>query len=537
MLVDVPRLMTAYYTRQPDVSIPAQRVAFGTSGHRGSALDVAFNERHIIVITQAICDYRLQHRITGPLFLGADTHALSESAWASAIEVLAANDVNVMIDDHDGYTPTPVVSHAILTHNQARSSHLADGIVVTPSHNPPRDGGFKYNPPHGGPADTAVTGWIQRRANELLQGDIRDVKRMSFERALGATSTRRHNYMDSYVGDLAAVIDMDVLRGARLTLGVDPMGGAGVHYWGLIAERFGVPITVVSDIVDPTFRFMSVDWDGKIRMDCSSPYAMQRLLSLKDRFDVAWACDPDHDRHGIVARNSGLLNPNHYLAVAIGYLFAHRPGWPATAGVGKTVVSSSMIDRVTAKLRRPLMEVPVGFKWFVEGFVNGTIGFGGEESAGASLLRRDGSVWTTDKDGIVLGLLAAEMTAVMGRDPGELYGDLTGEFGEFVYERIDAPATPEEKAVLQRLSPEQIGVKEIGGDPIASALTSAPGNGAPIGGLKVVTRNGWFAARPSGTEEVYKLYAESFTGIDHLRRLQEEAQAIIGRAIGAGASR
>ncbi len=537
-LVNVPRLMTAYYSRQPDPSISSQRVAFGTSGHRGSALDVAFNERHIIAITQAICDYRQQHTITGPLFLGADTHALSESAWVSAIEVLAANDVPVMIDDRGGYTPTPVVSHAIITYNHARSSHLADGIVVTPSHNPPRDGGFKYNPTHGGPADTAVTGWIQRRANELLEANVRDVKRMPFERARNAT-TRRHDYMRSYIGDLAAVIDMRALQGARLTFGVDPMGGAGVEYWGLIAERYGLPINVVSEVVDPTFGFMSVDRDGKIRMDCSSPYAMQRLLSLRDRFDVAWACDPDHDRHGIVARSSGLMNPNHYLAVAIAYLFAHRPGWPAAAGVGKTVVSSSMIDRVTARVRRPLLEVPVGFKWFVEGFTHGTIGFGGEESAGASLLRRDGAVWTTDKDGIVLGLLAAEMTAVMGRDPGELYGDLTREFGEFAYERLDAPATSEEKAAFLQLSPEHIGVQEIAGDQITNILTNAPGNGAPIGGLKVVTENGWFAARPSGTEDVYKLYAESFMGIDHLRRIQEDAQSIIGRAIRgvAGAAR
>jgi phosphoglucomutase len=534
MLVNVPRLMTAYYTHPPDVSVSAQRVAFGTSGHRGSALDVSFNEHHILAITQAICDYRRHGAITGPLFLGADTHALSDSAWASAIEVLAANGVHVLIDDGDGYTPTPVVSHAILTHNRARPSALADGIVVTPSHNPPRDGGFKYNPPNGGPADSTVTAWIQDRANQLLMDELRGVKRVPFDRACRAATTRRHDFMDSYIRDLPNVVDMDVLRHAGITFGVDPMGGAGVQYWGRIAEHFGVPITVVSDVVDPTFRFMSVDWDGQIRMDCSSPYAMQRLIALKDRFDVAWACDTDHDRHGIVTRDAGLLNPNHYLAAAIAYLFAHRPQWPATAGVGKTVVSTSMSDRVTARLGRPLVEVPVGFKWFVEGFVNGTIAFGGEESAGASLLRRDGTVWTTDKDGIVLGLLAAEMTVVTGRDPGKLYNDLTREFGAFAYERIDAPATPDQKAVLQHLSPQQITVSEIAGAKITGLLTNAPGSGAPIGGLKVITENGWFAVRPSGTEDVYKLYAESFMGRDHLNRIQEEAQAVIRRALSAG---
>jgi phosphoglucomutase len=538
MLVNVPRLMTAFYTLRPDAAISGQRVAFGTSGHRGSALDVAFNEDHILAITQAICEYRLRQGITGPLFLGADTHALSQSASASAIEVLAANGVDVMIDDRDGYTPTPVISHAILTHNRGRASDFADGVVVTPSHNPPRDGGFKYNPPHGGPAGTQVTGWIQDRANELLMAGLRGVKRISFARALSAATTHRYNFMDSYIGDLASVVNMDVLRNIGLniglTLGVDPLGGAGTQYWGRIAERYRVALTVVSDVIDPTFRFMTVDWDGKIRMDCSSPYAMQRLLDIKDRFDVAWACDTDHDRHGIVTRKAGLLNPNHYLAVAIAYLFANRPQWPAKAGVGKTMVSTSMIDRVAARLGRPLVEVPVGFKWFVEGLASGSLAFGGEESAGASLLRRDGTVWTTDKDGIVLGLLAAEMTAVTGRDPGELYDDLTREFGEFAYERIDAPATPAEKAALLKLSPQQITVTEIAGDKIASLLTNAPGNGAPLGGLKVVLENGWFAARPSGTEEVYKLYAESFTGSDHLHRIQEEAQAILGRAV-AGA--
>jgi phosphoglucomutase len=530
-LVNVPRLMTAYYAEQPDAAVPAQRVAFGTSGHRGSSLDIAFNDHHILAISQAICEYRQQQGTTGPLFLGADTHALSDSAWTSALEVLAANGAEVMIDDQGGYTPTPVISHAILTHNRGRADGLADGIVITPSHNPPRDGGFKYNPPNGGPADGDTTTWIQDRANALLVDDLRGVKRVPFGRARSASTTHRHDYMRRYVDDIGSVIDMDAVRNAGLSLGVDPLGGAGVQYWGMIAERYRVPITVVSVEVDPTFRFMTADWDGQIRMDCSSPYAMQRLITLKDRFDVAWACDTDHDRHGIVAKSAGLLNPNHYLAAAIGYLFAHRPAWPAHAGVGKTMVSSAMIDRVAAKVQRPLVEVPVGFKWFVEGLLAGSLGFVGEESAGASLLRRDGSAWTTDKDGIVLGLLAAEMTAVTGRDPGELYDDLTREFGEFSYERIDAPATPEQKAVLKKLSPSQITAKDIAGSPITGMLTTAPGNGAAIGGLKVVTERGWFAARPSGTENVYKLYAESFLGTDHLHRLQEEAQAIITAAL------
>jgi phosphoglucomutase len=531
LLVNVPRLITAYYTRRPDLSVPEQRVAFGTSGHRGSSLDVSFNELHILAITQAICDYRRDHEITGPLFLGADTHALSASAWASALEVLAANEVTVLIDQGEGYTPTPVVSHAILTHNRGRRSALADGIVITPSHNPPRDGGFKYNPTNGGPADTAITGWIQDRANTLLPDELRGVKRILFDRARRAETTRGHNYMESYVSDLASVVDFDALRSADLRLAVDPMGGAGVQYWGMIAERYRVPITVVSEEVDPTFRFMTVDWDGKIRMDCSSPYAMQRLVGLKDRFDVAWACDPDHDRHGIVTRTAGLLNPNHYLSAAVNYLFSHRPRWPAQAGIGKTVVSTSMIDRVAERLGRRLVEVPVGFKWFVDGLIGGTLGFGGEESAGASLLRQDGEVWTTDKDGIVLGLLAAEMTAVTGRDPGELYRELTQEFGDFAYERIDAPATPEQKAALLRLSSDQIAASTIAGSRITSIQMKAPGNGAPIGGLKVITDKGWFAARPSGTEAVYKLYAESYVGSDHLKRMQEEAQAIIGKAL------
>jgi len=536
MLVNIPRLMRAYYTGRPDPSVREQRVAFGTSGHRGSALDSGFNEAHILAITQAICLSRQQQWIDGPLFLGIDTHALSESACASALEVLAANRVDVMIDDRDGYTPTPVISHAILTHNRGRTGGLADGIVVTPSHNPPEDGGFKYNPPNGGPADTQVTGWIQDRANALLADGLTGVKRIPFERARRVPTTRRHDYMDGYIGDLPSVVDLEAVRGGTVTLGVDPLGGAGVHYWGLIAERYKLPLTVVSDVVDPTFRFMTVDWDGKIRMDCSSPYAMQRLIGLKDRFDVAWACDTDHDRHGIVAGSAGLLNPNHYLAGAISYLFSHRAGWPAAAGIGKTVVSSSVIDRVATRLGRPLVEVPVGFKWFVDGLLGGSLGFGGEESAGASCLRRDGAVWTTDKDGIVLGLLAAEMTAVTGRDPGELYRELTRELGEPAYERIDASATPEQKAILGRLSPGQVTASDLAGDTITSLLTTAPGNQAPIGGLKVVTRSGWFAARPSGTEDVYKLYAESFKGRDHLRRIQAEAQAIIQRAFEAGAA-
>jgi phosphoglucomutase len=534
MLANIPRLITAYYTRRPDAAIRAQRVAFGTSGHRGSALDSAFNEAHILAITQAICLYRQEQRIDGPLFLGIDTHALSESAWASSLEVLAANRVDVMIDDRDGYTPTPVVSHAIVTYNRGRTSGLADGIVVTPSHNPPEDGGFKYNPPNGGPADTHVTGWIQDRANALLADDLAGVRRMPFERARRAATTHRHDYMDAYIGDLTRVLDLDAVRAAKVKLGVDPLGGAGVHYWGMIGERYKLPMTVVSDAVDPTFSFMTVDWDGKIRMDCSSPYAMQRLIGLRDRFDVAWACDTDHDRHGIVARSIGLLNPNAYLAVAISYLFTHRAQWAAEAGIGKTVVSSSLIDRVAAQLGRPLWEVPVGFKWFVDGLSRGSLGFCGEESAGASFLRRDGTVWTTDKDGIILGLLAAEMTAVMGRDPGELYRELTRELGDPIYQRIDAPATPEQKAILAQLSPERVRASELAGEKITNRLTTTPGNGAPIGGLKVITQSGWFAARPSGTEDVYKLYAESFKGRDHLGRIQAEARAVIQRAFQAG---
>jgi phosphoglucomutase len=529
-LVNVPRLITAYYTGRPDPAVPEQRVAFGTSGHRGSAFSDSFNENHILAITQAICSYRRQQGINGPLFLAMDTHALSEPAFASALEVLAANEVDVMIDQDRGYTPTPVLSHAILTYNRDRTTGLADGIVITPSHNPPEDGGFKYNPPSGGPADTTITGWVEDRANASLAGGLREVLRIPYESALKASTTHEHDYISEYVNDLENVVDTDAIRAAKLAIGVDPLGGAGVAYWGRISERFGFALSVVNTSVDPTFRFMTLDWDGKIRMDCSSPYAMAGLIALKDRFDVAFACDTDHDRHGIVTRSAGLLNPNHYLAVAISYLFRHRDEWRPEAGVGKTLVSSSMIDRVTASLNRRLVEVPVGFKWFVEGLLDGSLGFGGEESSGASFLRRDGPVWTTDKDGILLGLLAAEMTARAGHDPGELYRELTRQFGDPAYERIDTPATAEQKAVLERLTPEQVKATELAGEKIEAMLTTAPGNGSPIGGLKVVTAHGWFAARPSGTEDVYKLYAESFLGEEHLRRIQEEAQKIIAQA-------
>ena len=529
-LVNVPRLITAYYTGRPDPAVPEQRVAFGTSGHRGSAFSDSFNENHILAITQAICSYRRQQGINGPLFLAMDTHALSEPAFASALEVLAANEVDVMIDQDRGYTPTPVLSHAILTYNRDRTTGLADGIVITPSHNPPEDGGFKYNPPSAGPADTTVTRWVEDRANASLAGGLREVLRIPYESALKASTTHEHDYISEYVNDLENVVDTDAIRAAKLAIGVDPLGGAGVAYWGRISERFGFALSVVNTSVDPTFRFMTLDWDGKIRMDCSSPYAMAGLIALKDRFDVAFACDTDHDRHGIVTRSAGLLNPNHYLAVAISYLFRHRDEWRPEAGVGKTLVSSSMIDRVTASLKRRLFEVPVGFKWFVQGLLDGSLGFGGEESGGASFLRRDGPVWTTDKDGILLGLLAAEMTARAGHDPGELYRELTRQFGDPAYERIDTPATAEQKAVLERLTPEQVKATELAGEKIEAMLTTAPGNGSPMGGLKVVTANGWFAARPSGTEEVYKLYAESFLGEHHLKRIQEEAQKIIAQA-------
>jgi len=533
ILVNVPRLMTAYYSLTPNPAIASERVSFGTSGHRGSAFDTAFNEDHILAITQAICMYRNGKGIDGPLFLGIDTHALSASAFASALEVLAANGVTVMIDSRDGYTPTPVVSHAILTYNKGRKTGLADGIVVTPSHNPPDDGGFKYNPTNGGPADTQITNWIEARANEFLADGLKGVKRIPLVRARQAATTQKYDYMDGYIGDLGAVIDFDAIRGAKLKLGVDPLGGAGVFYWSMIADRYKFALDVVSEDVDPTFRFMTVDWDGKIRMDCSSPYAMQRLIALKDKYDVAWACDTDHDRHGIVAKSVGLMNPNHYLAVAISYLFDHRPNWSPTAGVGKTVVSSSMINRVTARLKRPLKETPVGFKWFVDGLMAGTIGFAGEESAGASFLRRDGTIWTTDKDGIIAGLLAAEMTAVTDKDPGELYQDLTREFGEPVYERIDSPATVQQKTILSKLTAAQVTDTELAGEKITSIITTAPGSNDSIGGIKVSTDSSWFAVRPSGTEDVYKLYAESFKGADHLHQVQAEAEKIIQKALGA----
>ena len=531
MLVNVPKLITAYYTDVPDPSIPAQRVAFGTSGHRGSALQKAFNEWHILAITQAICLYRKLQHTDGPLFLGMDTHALSVPAFASSLEVLAANGVEVMIAEGDEYTPTPVISHAILTYNRGRKTGLADGIVITPSHNPPDDGGFKYNPPNGGPAETDVTDWIQATANQFLESALQGIKRIPFERSLRVSTTHRHDFLSSYVSDLANVIDMDSIRSAKVNMGVDPLGGAGVHYWARIAEQYKLDLTVVNELVDPTFRFMTVDWDGQIRMDPSSSYAMTNLIGLKDRFDIAFACDTDHDRHGIVTREAGLLQPNHYLAVAIYYLFQHRPKWSNAAAVGKTMVSSQMIDRVSAKLGRKLYEVPVGFKWFVDGLLDGTLGFGGEESAGASFLRRDGTVWTTDKDGIVPALLAAEITARMGRDPGQIYQDLTSELGESVYTRTEAPATVQEKEVLKKLSPQQVRLKELAGEQIQTILTHAPSNGAPLGGLKVVAESGWFAARPSGTEDIYKIYVESFRGSDHLRRILDEAQTIVSEAV------
>ncbi len=533
MLVNIPRLISSYFTLTPEAGISEQRVAFGTSGHRGSSFNRSFNEQHILAITQAICVYRKGQGTDGPLFLGIDTHALSTPAAETALEVLAANGVEVMIAADDDYTPTPAVSHAIITYNRGRTAGLADGIVVTPSHNPPTDGGFKYNPTNGGPADSSVTSWIEAKANEYLANGLRDVKRVPYAAALTASTTHRHDYVSSYVADLVNVLDMDAIRGAKLSLGVDPLGGAGVNYWARIAERYKLDLTVVNTAVDPTFRFMTVDWDGQIRMDPSSQYTMQGLIGLKDRFDISFACDTDHDRHGIVTRSAGLMPPNHYLSAAIFYLFQHRPRWRADAAIGKTLVSSRMIDRVASKLGRRLYEVPVGFKWFADGLFDGSLGFGGEESAGVSFLRLDGTVWSTDKDGIIPSLLAAEITAKMGRDPGEIYRDLASEFGAPAYDRIDAPATPEQKKLLAKLSPGQVTSTALAGEKITNVLTNAPGNNAPVGGLKVESESGWFAARPSGTENIYKIYAESFRGADHLHRIQEEARTIVGAALAA----
>ena len=530
-LVNVPRLIAAYYNLHPDASVAEQRVAFGTSGHRGSAFASSFNDDHIAAITQAIVEYRKGQRTSGPLFLAQDTHALSDPAFSTALEVLAANEVEVRVDSALAYTPTPALSHAILSFNRDRANDLADGIVITPSHNPPEDGGFKYNPPNGGPAETGATKWIENRANELIAAKLEGVKRIAYAQALIAPTTDRHDFLTAYVDDLANVIDFDVLQNSSLKLAVDPLGGAGVYYWPRIIDQYNLSVEVLNRTVDPTFRFMTCDWDGKIRMDCSSPNAMASMIAKKDKFDVAWACDTDHDRHGIVTRSSGLLNPNHYLGVSIQYLFTHRPEWQSTVGIGKTLVSSSMIDRVAKGLGRPMLEVPVGFKWFVDGLVEGSLGFVGEESAGASFLRRNGKVWTTDKDGLILGLLAAEMTAVTGKDPGELYQELTAKYGAPVYQRIDAAATKEQKSSLGKLSASQVSAKELAGDPITAVLTEAPGNHAAIGGLKVTTDEGWFAARPSGTEDVYKIYAESFKGPEHLKQIQTEAQALVNSAI------
>ena len=532
-LVDLPTLINAYYQERPDSHVPGERVAFGTSGHRGVSFDRSFNEWHLLAIAQAICMYRLEHGISGPLFLGIDTHGLSRPAEKSALEVLAANGVDVMLAQKDNYTPTPVISHAILTYNRGRRTGLSDGIVVTPSHNPPDCGGFKYNPPHGGPAEKAITTWIESKANEFLASNLDGVQRMTFGSALSSPTTHRHDYLTAYVEDLGNVIDMEAIRGSGIALGVDPLGGAGVHYWEPIAERYGLNLKVVNDVVDPTFRFMTLDWDGKIRMDPSSPYAMQSLIVLKDQFDIAFACDTDHDRHGIVTKSKGLLPPNHYLAACIHYLFSNRPQWRADAAVGKTVVSSGMIDRVSAKLGRKLFEVPVGFKYFVNGLLHGDLGFGGEESAGASFLRRDGTVWTTDKDGIIAALLAAEITATMKKDPGEIYQELTEEFGDPLYDRTDAPANSEQKATLERLTKENIQASNLAGEKILAILTNAPGDGNSIGGVKVIAENGWFAARPSGTEEIYKIYAESFNGNEHLKQIEAEAQAIVSTAFAA----
>lgn len=531
MLVDVPKLITAYYTDEPDPSIPSQRVIFGTSGHRGSSLEKSFNESHILSISQAICLYRRQQKVNGPLFLGIDTHALSIPALRTALEVLAANEVEVMIALNDEYTPTPVISHAILTYNNGRTSGLADGIVITPSHNPPHSGGFKYNPPHGGPADNDVTKWLENKSNEFLQKKLLDVKRVPYEKALKANSTHRYDYLTQYVNDLEHVIDFKVIQNEKLHLGVDPLGGAGIHYWPRIADRYKLDLTVTNDSIDPTFRFMTVDWDGQIRMDPSSPYAMKRLSKLKNQFDIAFACDTDHDRHGIVTPSKGLMPPNHFLCVAIDYLFKHRPDWKHSSAIGKTIVSSQMIDRIAKKLHRKIYEVPVGFKWFVEGLLDSSLGFCGEESAGASFLRKNGTVWTTDKDGIVPALLAAEIVARSKRDLSDTYQDFEREFGASVYERTEAPLTLEQKKRLASLSPEKIKYTDIAGEKIKTVLTNAEGNGTSIGGVKIVTENGWFMARPSGTENLYKIYAESFSGSKHLKQLLKEAQAIVNDAI------
>lgn len=530
-LVEIPKLITAYYTDIPDAAIAEQRVSFGTSGHRGSSLRLGFNEWHILAVTQAICLYRQQQAITGPLFLGIDTHALSVPALATALEVLAANSVEVLLAEKDEFTPTPVISHAILTYNRHRSQGLADGIVITPSHNPPAEGGFKYNPPNGGPAEQSITNWIENKANEFLKNRLTGVKRLPYEKALRAPTTHRHNYLESYVADLSNIIDLESIRRSGIALGVDPLGGAGVHYWQPIAERYGLNLTIVNKSVDPTFGFMTVDWDNQIRMDPSSPYAMSRLIQLKDRFQLAFACDTDHDRHGIVTRSAGLMPPNHYLSVAVFYLFQNRERWKPEAAVGKTLVSSQMIDRVTAKLGRKLYEVPVGFKWFVDGLLSGSLGFGGEESAGASFLRLDGTVWTTDKDGMIPCLLAAEITAKMGLDPGEIYRNLTQEFGAPVYDRVEAKATAAQKEKLKKLTAEQVPFKELAGEKISAILTHAPGNGASIGGIKVTAESGWFAARPSGTEDIYKIYGESFKGEDHLQRILQEAQSMVDQVL------
>ena len=533
MLANIPRLVTAYFAGKPDPSVAAQRVAFGTSGHRGSAFNNAFNEAHILSVSQAVCDHRRKRGITGPMFVGIDTHALAEPALASALEVFAANGVEVMVDEHDGYTPTPVISRAILTYNKGRETGLADGVVITPSHNPPEDGGFKYNPPNGGPADTDITSGIERAANGFLEDGLRGVKRVPYDRALKSASVHRYDFIGPYVADLANVLDLEAIRSTGVRIGIDPLGGAGVRYWQPIIERYRLDATIVSDAVDPTFRFMTVDWDGKIRMDCSSPYAMARLIGMRDKFDVAFANDTDADRHGIVTRSNGLMNPNHYLAAAIAYLFENRPHWGGNSAVGKTIVSSAIIDRVAKKLGRRLVETPVGFKWFVDGLSDGAFGFAGEESAGASFVRRDGSVWTTDKDGIILGLLAAEITARTGHDPSQSFDLLTGELGVPFYERIDAPATVAQKNLLKALTPDKLAMAELAGEPVQAVLTAAPGNGQSFGGIKVTSDSGWFAARPSGTEDVYKIYAESFRSEAHLRQIQHEAQIAIAHTFKA----